>query len=146
MTLFMRCILGSITALILASPAPAAEQVDLMLVLSSDVSRSIDHPKFLLQREGLCGGRRQCAGARRHQVWTERQDRALSFVEWSGVGGAEARDRLDDVFDALAPARKFGDQLAELPRSFADRTSIAGRHRLCRPRNSPRARHSKRRA
>src|SRR5262245_50215643 len=32
--------------------ALAAEQVDLLLVLSSDVSRSVDHPKFLLQREG----------------------------------------------------------------------------------------------
>src|SRR5262245_65099558 len=32
--------------------AVAAEQVDLLLVLSSDVSRSVDHPKFLLQREG----------------------------------------------------------------------------------------------
>jgi hypothetical protein len=30
----------------------AAEQVDLLLVLASDVSRSVDHPKFLLQREG----------------------------------------------------------------------------------------------
>ena len=35
-----------------SSPALAAEQVDLLLVLSSDVSRSVDHPKFLLQREG----------------------------------------------------------------------------------------------
>ena len=35
-----------------AYPAHAAEQVDLLLVLASDVSRSIDHPKFLLQREG----------------------------------------------------------------------------------------------
>jgi len=32
--------------------AGAAEQVDLLLVLASDVSRSVDHPKFLLQREG----------------------------------------------------------------------------------------------
>src|SRR5262249_6843239 len=30
----------------------AAEPVDLLLVLASDVSRSVDHPKFLLQREG----------------------------------------------------------------------------------------------
>src|SRR6476620_1601067 len=32
--------------------ASAAEQVDLLLALASDVSRSVDHPKFLLQREG----------------------------------------------------------------------------------------------
>ena len=35
------------------TPAPArAQQVDLLLVLAADVSRSVDHPKFLLQREG----------------------------------------------------------------------------------------------
>src|SRR5713226_3340257 len=38
--------------LIAAALAQAAEQVDLLLVLSSDVSRSVHHPKFLLQREG----------------------------------------------------------------------------------------------
>jgi hypothetical protein len=30
------------------------------------------------------------------------------------------------VIDGAASARKFGDQLAEAPRSFADRTSISG--------------------
>ena len=33
-------------------PARAAEKVDLLLVLASDVSRSVDGPKFKLQREG----------------------------------------------------------------------------------------------
>src|SRR5438046_1926432 len=61
-----RCILG-VAALLLVQTelAPAAERVDLLLVLSSDVSRSVDN-------------------------------------------------------------RKFGDQLLELARSFADRTSISG--------------------
>src|SRR5437763_1751552 len=35
----------------LATAARAAEEVDLLLVLSSDVSRSIDAPKFKLQRD-----------------------------------------------------------------------------------------------
>ena len=30
------------------------------------------------------------------------------------------------LIDGPAPARRFGDQLLELPRSFADRTSISG--------------------
>src|SRR5689334_9741847 len=34
------------------APAQAAEPADLLLVLASDVSRSVDHPKFILQREG----------------------------------------------------------------------------------------------
>src|SRR5580692_399154 len=40
------------TAVFLATAARAAEEVDLLLVLSSDVSRSIDAPKFKLQRDG----------------------------------------------------------------------------------------------
>src|SRR5258708_1647584 len=41
------------TAVLIASPvARAAEEVDLLLVLSSDISRSIDAPKFKLQRNG----------------------------------------------------------------------------------------------
>ena len=47
----IRCMLA-FAALGLTQTALAAEQVDLLLVLSSDVSRSVDHPKFLLQREG----------------------------------------------------------------------------------------------
>ena len=43
-----------------------------------------------------------------------------------GLRRAEARDRLDHRSTAPAAARKFGDQLLELPRSFADRTSISG--------------------
>ena len=40
-------------AVLVGSPiARAAEQVDLLLVLSSDVSRSIDTPNFKLQRDG----------------------------------------------------------------------------------------------
>ena len=41
------------TAVLVGSPvARAAEEVDLLLVLSSDVSRSIDAPNFKLQRDG----------------------------------------------------------------------------------------------
>jgi hypothetical protein len=49
----------------------------------------------------------------------------MCFVEWSGLG---AQKLVIDwsLIDDLAPARKFGDQLLELPRSFADRTSISG--------------------
>ena len=62
--------------------AVAAEQVDLLLVLSSDVSRSVDHPKFLLQREGY-------AAAISDPVVMEaiksgpHQRIAVCFVEWA---------------------------------------------------------------
>ena len=102
----------------------AAEQVDLLLVLSSDVSRSIDHPKFLLQREGYAA-----AISDPHVIDAIKsgphQRIAICFVEWSGFG---AQKLVIDwtIIDGPGAARKFGDQLLELPRSFADRTSISG--------------------
>ena len=50
---------------------------------------------------------------------------AVSFVEWSGV--TSQRVVIDwTVIDSPDAARKFSDQLIELPRSFAERTSISG--------------------
>ena len=50
---FVRTALALVAAsLVLCGAARAAEQVDLLLVLSSDVSRSVDTRKFQLQREG----------------------------------------------------------------------------------------------
>jgi Protein of unknown function (DUF1194) len=121
----VRCLLA-LGALVLTPvpSAPAAEQVDLLLVLSSDVSRSVDHPKFLLQREGYAA-----AISDPHVLDAIRsgphQRIGLCFVEWSGFG---AQKLVIDwtVIDGPAAARKFGDQMLELPRSFADRTSISG--------------------
>jgi hypothetical protein len=106
------------------SSVQAAEQVDLLLVLASDVSRSVDHPKFLLQREGYAAAISDSQVI--EAIRSGPQQRiALCFVEWSGFG---AQKLLIDwsLIDGPAPARKFGDQLLELPRSFADRTSISG--------------------
>src|SRR5262245_37177291 len=116
----------AIVALLLVcfGAARAAEPVDLLLVLASDVSRSVDHPKFLLQREGYA------AAVSNAQVLDAIKSGphgkiALTFVEWSGVGAQKVV--IDwSVVDGAASARKFGDQLAEMPRSFADRTSISG--------------------
>src|SRR5499427_9479242 len=48
-----RCVLALAALVVIGTAlATAAEQVDLLLVLASDVSRSVDHPKFLLQRQG----------------------------------------------------------------------------------------------
>src|SRR5262245_38706671 len=121
----IRCMLA-LAALVLAPllSAQAAEQVDLLLVLSSDVSRSVDHPKFLLQREGYAAAISdpQVLDAIRSGP---HQRIAVCFVEWSGFG---AQKLVIDwtLIDGPGPARKFGDQLLELPRSFADRTSISG--------------------
>src|SRR5260370_30361789 len=121
----VRCILALVGLFaIQSSAASAAEQVDLLLVLSSDVSRSVDHPKFLLQREGYAA-----AVSDPHVLEAiksgPQQRIAVCFVEWSGFG---AQKLVIDwtIIDGPDPARKFGDQLLELPRAFADRTSISG--------------------
>src|SRR3954447_11563771 len=104
--------------------ARAAEPVDLLLVFAADVSRSIDQSKFQLQREGYAAA---IADKRVLEAITAGRNRriAVAFVEWSGVSSQKV---LIDwtVIDGADAAKKFGDQLIELPRSFAERTSIAG--------------------
>ena len=116
----------ALAALILAQvpPARADEEVDLLLVLAVDVSRSIDQAKFLLQRDGYAA-----AVSNRGVLEAIRsgphQKIALEFVEWSGFG---AQKLVIDwtAIDGANAARRFGDQIVEAPRSFADRTSISG--------------------
>jgi len=120
-----RFLLALVAVVVAGIPvAQAAEEVDLLLALAVDVSRSIDQPKFQLQRDGYVAavankGVLDAIRAGPHQRI------ALSFVEWSGFG---AQKLLIDwtVIDGPASARRFGDQLVEFPRSFADRTSISG--------------------
>ena len=112
-------------ALISVAPmAQAAEQVDLLLVLAADVSRSVDQPKFQLQRQGYATA---IADKRVLEAITAGRHRriAVCFVEWSGV--SSQRLVIDwTLIDGADAAQKFGDQLLELPRSFAERTSISG--------------------
>jgi len=107
-----------------APPAHAAEEVDLLLALAVDVSRSIDQPKFQLQRDGYAAA---VADARvLDTIRAGRNGRiGLSYVEWSGIGAQRIVVDWMTVGDA-ASAKDFGDRLLESPRSFADRTSISG--------------------
>jgi hypothetical protein len=115
----------ALAALVLTPTAltVAAQQVDLLLVLAADVSRSVDHPTFVRQREGYAAAitNPQVIDAIRSGP---HQRIAVCFVEWSGVG---AQKLLIDwsVIDGPDAARKFSDQLLETARSFADRTSIS---------------------
>jgi hypothetical protein len=112
-------------AVIEIAPAPArAQQVDLLLVLAADVSRSVDHQKFMLQREGYAAAVSSAQVLEAARAGPNNKI-ALTFLEWSGVGAQKIV--IDwSVIDSEASARKFGDQLVEAPRSFADRTSISG--------------------
>src|ERR1043165_2813699 len=96
----------------LAPPfAKAAEQVDLLLVLAADVSRSVDQPKFQLQREGYAAA---VADPRVLEAITSGAQRriAICFVEWSGLGAQKVVIDWTIVSDA-ATARQFGDQILE---------------------------------
>ena len=77
-----------------APPARAAEQVDLLLVLAADVSRSVDHTKFQLQREGYAAA---ISDKRVLEAISSGRHRriAMTFVEWSGASAQTRRDRLD---------------------------------------------------
>ena len=111
-------------ALLSAPRARAAEPVDLLLVLAADVSRSVDQTKFQLQREGYAAA---IADKRVLEAVSSGRHRriAICYVEWSGVSAQKVVVDWSVISDADS-ARRFGDQLLELPRSFAERTSISG--------------------
>src|SRR5256885_11992383 len=109
--------------LLLGAPARAAEQVDLLLVLASDVSRSVDTRKFQLQREGYAAALSNPRVIEAIKSGPHGRI-AICFVEWSGATSQKLVIDWTIVADA-ASARKIVDQMLELPRSFADRTSIA---------------------
>jgi hypothetical protein len=111
-------------AISFAAPAArAAEPVDLLLVLAADVSRSVTQDKFELQRQGYAA-----AIADKRVLDAIRSGLngriGLLFLEWSGFGSQKVV--IDwTIIDGPQAAQKLGDQLLELPRSFADRTSIS---------------------
>ena len=112
-----------VLSLFAATAARAQEAVDLLLVLASDVSRSVDARKFQLQREGYAA-----ALSNPRVVEAIRSGPhgriAICFIEWAGATSQKLVIDWTLVSDA-ASARKVADQMIELPRSFADRTSIS---------------------
>lgn len=120
----MATILAAVLMLASTLVARAAEEVDLLLVFSSDVSRSIDAPKFKLQRDGYAAAItdprviQAIASGALGKI-------AVSLVEWSGVG---AQKIVIDwmVIKDEATAKDFSAQVVEAPRAFADRTAISG--------------------
>jgi hypothetical protein len=111
-------------AAIAAPAASAAEQVDLLLVLAADVSRSVDSGKFQLQREGYAAAISDPRVL--DAIRSGRNGRiGVSFVEWSGAGSQRVVIDWTMISD-VESAKGFGDHLLEAQRSFADRTSISG--------------------
>src|SRR5579862_170659 len=98
----IKTFLASLVAAAILVPvaARAAEDVDLLLVLAVDVSRSIDANKFQLQREGYAA-----AVADPHVLDAIRTGRTgrigLTFVEWSGVGAQKVVIDWTTIGDAI---------------------------------------------
>ena len=122
---FARTMLALTAALVAsaAPPARAVEQVDLLLVLASDVSRSVDTAKYQLQREGYAAAMTDPRVVEAIRSGPHGRI-AICFVEWSGATSQRVVIGWTIVGDA-ASARKISDQMIELPRGFADRTSIS---------------------
>jgi hypothetical protein len=119
----VRFVMVLVVAVLAAPLARAAEVVDLLLVLASDVSRSVDAPKFQLQRDGYAAAitDKRVLDAIRSGA---NGKIAICFLEWSGVTNQKI------VIDWMVirnaeTAKQFADRLVETPRSFADRTSIS---------------------
>jgi hypothetical protein len=109
----------------LATPRAHADegQVDVLLVLAADVSRSVDDKEFKLQREGFAAA---FTDPRVLNVITSGQTGriAVAFVEWA----SEFEQKL--VVDwVLVAGEKDAEALAQrilaAPRSFWGRTSIS---------------------
>ena len=118
-----RCVLTLVTLVLTQIPfARAAEQVDLLLVLAMDVSRSMDQAKFELQRQGYA------AAISNPQVLNAiesgpHQKIAICFMDWSGP--FEQKLVIDrSIIDSPAAASHFADLIVEAPRSFYNSTSI----------------------
>jgi len=119
----IRCVLTLVAMVLAQIPfARAAEQVDLLLVLAMDVSRSMDQAKFQLQRQGYA------AAISDPQVLHAidsgpHQKIAICFVDWSGP--FEQKLVIDwSIIDGPAAAARFADRIVEAPRSFYNSTSI----------------------
>jgi hypothetical protein len=119
-----RLLVVAVALLSMLPAALAAEPVDLLLVLSADISRSIDTAKFQLQRDGYAAA---LSNPRVIQAITSGPlgKIAICFVEWSG---STAQKLVIDwaVIDSEKAAKNFAAAVVEAPRAFADRTSIAG--------------------
>jgi hypothetical protein len=121
---FLRILLTVVAVVATPLSARAAEAVDLLLVLAADVSRSVDHAKFQLQRDGYAAAINDPRVMNAIMSGANRRI-ALCFVEWSGAGAQKVV--IDwTLIDSPDAARKFSDALVEAPRAFADRTSISG--------------------
>src|SRR5260370_18049372 len=114
-------IAAALFACLAVATGAGAEQVDLLLVLAADVSRSIDDGEFNLQRKGYAAAMteprvlRAIAGGRRHAI-------AVTFIEWAGAPEQNVVVDWTVVRDEEG-AGAVAATILSAPRSFLARTS-----------------------
>jgi hypothetical protein len=107
--------LSPIVASQLGYPARAVEQVDLLLVLASDVSGSINDQKFELERRGYAAALSNPSVMQAIASGPQRRI-AIAFVEWAGVNSQKLVidwTLIEDQNDA----KSFAGRLLESPRT-----------------------------
>ncbi len=103
--------------------ARAAEPVDMLLVLATDVSRSVTEPKFRLQRDGTAAALTHPDVVKAIASGPNRRI-AVCLVEWAAMGMQTVVVDWTPIAGE-ADARRFGDKVVETPRSFAGSTSLS---------------------
>ncbi|HTZ37154.1 MAG TPA: DUF1194 domain-containing protein [Stellaceae bacterium] len=113
---------GLLTAIAAALPA-RAENVDLLLVLAADVSRSINDEEFNLQRKGYAAA---LADPKVITAISRGANRAvaLTYVEWAGSGEQKIVVDWTTIHDG-EDAAVVASAILAAPRSFLSRTSIS---------------------
>lgn len=120
------CVALTTATLVIGPPARAdTPDVDLLLVLAADVSRSIDDAKFKLQRDGYAAAISDPNIVRAMQSAGPNRRIAVIFLEWAGVGETKIIVDWASIGNE-AEARTFSDAVLAAPRPFYGRTSIAG--------------------
>ena len=98
------------------------DEVDLLLVLAADISRSVDERKFRLQREGYATA---LVDPRVVQAMTggPRGRIALCFIEWASDGDEVVVIDWTAV-GSEAAAKGVAERIRDAPRAFMGRTAI----------------------
>jgi Protein of unknown function (DUF1194) len=122
----LRTLFAAAMALILCQPIGPLRaddrEVDLLLVLAADVSRSVDDVEFRLQRDGYAAALTHPKVLR--AMTSGPQGRiAVMYLEWSGE---QAQGTIVDwtAIAGAADAEQFAAKLRTAPRLFRDRTAI----------------------
>jgi hypothetical protein len=115
-----------LSLLLLAMGGPAASQaaeVDLVLVLAVDVSRSVNEERYALQRDGYARAFRDPAVIA--AIHENGQRVAATLIEWSGAQ-QQAQVVPWMILTDRATSEHFAAALGEAERQFAGWTSISG--------------------